>query len=53
MGPLSLNYGLGLGSDVSESNIAVGSILLYSTANNYLVISTTDIGTGVGRFKLF
>ena len=53
MGPLSLNYGLGLGSDVNEGRINPGSFLLWGAIDNYLVISTTDIGTGVGRFKLF
>jgi hypothetical protein len=52
MGPLSLPYGLGLGSEVSEANITVVSFLLWGAATDFLVISTTDIGTGSGRIKL-
>jgi hypothetical protein len=54
MGPLAVTYTLAFGLDrVVTSAVSAFSYLLWgSTSVDFLVISTTDIGTGSGRIKL-
>lgn len=54
MGPLAVTYKLAFGLDrvVATGAAAISYLLWGSTAADFLVISTADIGTGSGRIKL-
>jgi len=54
MGPLAVTYKLafGLNRAVVSGAAAFLYLLWGSTAADFLVISTADIGTGSGRIKL-